>query len=95
MILFRPHNLIPEFLSIPPSSLKEVQNYIVRLTPTGEAYYTVVTKFSLRKEKNDAGITYSQVECEMVRPLNDQEFEASKMIGAQFKQAVAQPITEE
>lgn len=92
MIIFRPHALIPEFISIPPSSLKEVQNYIVRLTPTGEAYYSVVTKFKLRKEKNDGGIVYSQVELETVRPLNDAELAASKMIGAQFKQAVAQPI---
>jgi hypothetical protein len=88
MLLFREHDLIPVFMSIPPTSLKEVQSYISRLVPTGEAYYTMVTKFSLRKEKNDNGIAYSQVVCEPVRPLNDAEFAAVKALRLQWVAAV-------
>lgn len=88
MLLLREHDVIPVFLSVPPSSLKEVQAYISRLVPTGEAYYTVVTEFTLRKEKNDNGIAYSQVVCNNVRPLNDAEFEAVKALRLQWMPAV-------
>jgi len=88
MLIFRENDLAPLFMSIPPSSLKEVQGYINRLVPTGEAFWSVVTKFSLRKEKNDSGIDYSQVELEMVRPLTDEELKSMRLLRAQFTETV-------
>ena len=85
MLLFRPDDQAPVVLSVPPTSLKEVENYIRRLPISrDELYWSCVTKFALKKEKSGSGIAYSQIVCDFVRGLNDEERETMRGIRSQY-----------
>ncbi len=49
LYLLREGELFPVMLSLPPSSLKELSRYLMRLLSKGHKSYEVVTKFSLAK----------------------------------------------
>ena len=79
--LLREGNPIPVILSLPPTSLKSLRDYIgKRVLVRGLRSYQVITKITLKKEKNAAGIAYSRAVFTMVDKLSeDQMLECKKM----------------
>lgn len=73
--------VIPMLLILPPSSLAAWRNYIgKKIVVKGKRPWMVLTKVTLKKEKNENGIAYSQAvftkvadltpaECEMIKPM--------------------------
>jgi hypothetical protein len=61
LLILRPGNRLPIVLSVPPSSLKPVRNYLLRLSNKGTIFTDVTTTFGLIAEKSAGGIVYSQV----------------------------------
>ncbi len=61
LLILRPDNRLPVVLSVPPSSLKPVRNYLLRLSNKGTIFTDVTTVFGLAAEKSGSGIVYSQV----------------------------------
>ncbi len=51
----------PHRLTVPPSNLKAVDNYISMLTGQSTPYQLVKTTFKLKEEKNKDGIAYSEL----------------------------------
>lgn len=78
---FRADSMLPEMLVIPPSSLKAVREYSMRLMSAGKNIRHVVTKLGLTKAKSKGGITYSQITADYVRDLEDGERETMGKIG--------------
>ena len=64
---------MPTLISIPTGSLKPFSLYVMHLVNKGQSPTSVITKFSLKKEKNRNGITYSQVVFAMARTLTTEE----------------------
>jgi hypothetical protein len=64
-------NILPFRLSLPPSSLRAVDDYLVQLTTKGRPYPTVVTQISLTEATNKDNIAYSRPEFEMLSEIND------------------------
>ena len=74
---------IPTLLVLPPSSIAAWRNYIgKKIVVKGKRPYMVLTKVTLKKEKNEGGIAYSQavftkvadltpVECAELKPMVD------------------------
>lgn len=74
---------IPTLLVLPPSSIAAWRNYIgKKIVVKGKRPYMVLTKVTLKKEKNEDGIAYSQavftkvadltpVECAELKPMVD------------------------
>lgn len=60
VFLIMPDRLLPAVLSLPPTSLRPLKQYRMRLTSAGLKYYWVMTKVKLEKAKSKSGITYSQ-----------------------------------
>lgn len=64
-------NILPFRLSLPPSSLRSVDDYFVQLTTKGRPYPTVITQISLTEAKNKDSIAYSRPEFEMLSEINE------------------------
>lgn len=77
MFVLGTEGLLPLNLTAPPTSLKNIRKYFLRLASAGKSFNHVVTKFYLEKDKSAGGIVYSKVNASMVRELTPQEIQAS------------------
>lgn len=66
-------NILPFRLTLPPTSLKPHDAYMVDLSNRRRPYPTVVTEISLAKAKNKGGIEYGQVQMAMAGEINDRD----------------------
>jgi len=71
VFIIRDDSILPYVLSIPATSLKSFREYMVKLLGAGKRMYTVITRFTLEKDKNDSGIEYSKVVPSMLEPVSD------------------------
>lgn len=84
--LLREGDIMPILLILPPSSLKNIADYLAkRIIAKGRRSYSVVTKVTLRKKQNKDGITYSEAVFSVVRDLTPEEAEKAKKLSEQFK----------
>ena len=58
--LLQEGSVFPVLLTLPPTSRKNWEGYIQRLTDRLKLYYSVVTRVKLEKDKNAGGIQYSK-----------------------------------
>ena len=61
LFVLRGENLLPEVVSVPPTSLKNAKKYLLSLSNVGISYWSVLTELTLAETKNAGGITYSQI----------------------------------
>lgn len=66
LFLLTPHSAMPIMLQTPPTSLKALSKYMVQLIGAGCRYSDVLTRITLKKEKSDTGIVYSECEFSVV-----------------------------
>ncbi len=66
-----PGEMLPIVVVAPPTSLRPVKDYMLRLTSSGNAYWHVVTRFGLESSKNAGGIKYSQISLTMAGILDE------------------------
>jgi len=71
--VLREGEVFPLLLSLPTGSLNEFTKYIQRLLTKGRKSNMVVTRFSLRKATSTGGVTYSQAQFAIDRPLSPEE----------------------
>lgn len=81
---------IPMVISTPKMSLSPLRKYLNRLTGAGIPYYGVITKFTLKQEKNMDGIKYAEMVFSMVERLSADEINATRA----YKNILA-PLAEE
>ncbi len=84
LFLLRPESLLPMVLVVPPSSLKAIRQYMLRLASGATPYHVVVTSFTLEKTKNDTGIVFSRIVPTLKERLSPEE--ASRI--AQYREAL-------
>lgn len=79
--ILREGNPVPLLLALPPTSLSFLRNYIAKkLLFKGLRSYEVVTKITLKAEKNSSGIKYSRAAFSLVGTLSDaQKQDVQKM----------------
>jgi len=76
---------IPVMFSLPTTSLNDFSKYIMRLVGKGKKSVHVVTKFTLKKEQNAGGITYSKVVVSAERDLSEVELASILPMAEQVK----------
>lgn len=69
VFLFREGSFMPTVLKVPPTSLKALNEYAMRLLDSGLGYHQVVTRLTLERTQNPAGVKYSQIKFEYVDTL--------------------------
>lgn len=83
----------PYRLTLPPSNLRAMGDYISSLSLQGLPFQLVYTKFRLKAEQNKDGIEFSDVVLEPVGVIQDRETaEGIKKLIAQWKPAFIQTI---
>lgn len=77
IFLLRDNEVLPLMLSLPPTSLNNFKNYLLRsIVLKHIRCCDAVTKITLQKDKNAGGITYSKAVFSKVRELNAEEKES-------------------
>ena len=66
-------SILPMMVKLPPTSVKHVDTYMARLAGTLDTYTDVVTAITLKKEKNEGGVSYSEAHFAMVRRLTEDD----------------------
>lgn len=75
MLILRPDSLLPVIISAPSGSIKEITDYLKRITGAALPHWAVVTSLGLTKKKSGDGISYAAVLPEFVRELTEEELE--------------------
>lgn len=83
-------NMLPHALFLPPTSIKEMNTYMLRLASQGLKFCSVVTRLTLEKTKNDGGITYSKVKPSMIMKLTPDAAAAAWEMATKLKPAMEQ-----
>lgn len=85
--ILREGNPVPLILSLPPTSLKYMRDYISkRILLKGMRSYHAVTKITLKKEKSQGGITYSRAAFAFVGKLTPDQIVAAEAMANSIKQ---------
>lgn len=85
--ILREGNPVPLVLSLPPTSLKFMRDYISkRILLKGMRCYHAVTKITLKKEKSAGGITYSRAAFTFVDKLTPEQIAAAEAMANTIKQ---------
>lgn len=84
--ILRSGQFFPTLLVLSPASLAAWKNYVgKKIVVKGKRPYMVLTKVTLKKEKNDNGIVYSQAVFTKVEDLTPAECAEIKPIAESFK----------
>ncbi len=90
LYLLLPGSVLPLVVTVPPTSLKTVRQYLIAgLAGAGYRHYGVVTRFALREEKNARGQRYSQIVPQMMQPLTPEQAARMKGYREAFRQVLA------
>jgi hypothetical protein len=96
LLVLRPGNCLPEYVTVPPTSLNAYQGYCLKLAIAGVPTHGVLTSFGLATTKNSRGITYSEVVFNLVRRLTPEEVAVKEcyiaMFGRMLKSNTCGPI---
>ena len=85
LFFVREDNLLPEIVSLPPSSIKPARQYFMRLASKAVPCYSLITKISLEKTKNTQGIVYSRATFTSGGRLNQEQTTRIKEYAAMIK----------
>ena len=72
-------------LTVPPTSIKDIEKQLRRIIAGGASYTSVVVRFTLSKATNNAGIAYSKAGLEKVGPLPPAVAATAKELRKQIK----------
>ena len=74
--ILREDDFLPLFMNIPPTSVRAMSDFFMRLSSKGKRYDAVVLKMSLATSKNNDGPKYAGLVVNYVRDLNPDEIKA-------------------
>lgn len=89
VFLLTPDKFLPMCIILPPTSLKNAKDYMIRLMGSGSAFNHVVSRLTLLKDKNETGQEYNKVEFARVRSLSNAEKEVIRGYTAAVRPAFA------
>tara|TARA_R100000315_G_scaffold49000_1_gene23276 strand:+ start:778 stop:1527 length:750 start_codon:yes stop_codon:yes gene_type:complete len=72
LFFFREGSRLPSLLTVPATSQKALQGYILKLIDAGKRAEGCVTRLSLKKAQSQSGITYSTLDLSWVSDLDDE-----------------------
>jgi len=85
LFVLTPESSLPIVIKVPPSSLKPVQSFMLRLSGKGIPMYGLVVGLSLKKVQNSTGIDYSEIEPKAVGKLSPEETARMKAVHESLK----------
>ncbi len=95
LFMMRPEELLPLAVIVPPTSLREVRKYFLRLASRAIPYYSLVTQLTLEKTKSEQGIAYARIKAAPSTRLSDKEQAAIRSYSEDIASAFTAPIVVE
>lgn len=93
-----PDSMLPLVINVPPTSMRELDKYLIRLTSKKLPFFKAVTSLKLVKEKNSGGIEYARIAPSFVRVLEPEEAQSAfamfKSLSQVFSQVAKNAATE-
>jgi hypothetical protein len=94
LFLLRSSLLLPEVVTLPPTSVKPVKQYLLKLTAQGIPYYAVISRIGLEKSKNSQGISYSRAVLSFIRRLAPEQVQRAREYHDMLKPLVQRMVIE-
>lgn len=73
LYLLLPNSVLPLVVPVPPSSLKPIRGYFLRLASQAVPYHAVTTKLKLTRTRSGDGIDYAQIQAELGQRLTKED----------------------
>jgi hypothetical protein len=87
LFVIREGDILPILVVLPPTSLKPVEKYLMRLTSQAVPFYGVVTRLTLERTKSSIGIDFSRVVPAMVGKLDQEQLAKMKTLVVSMRSA--------
>jgi hypothetical protein len=78
--MLREDSVLPTVITAPPTSLRAMRNFNMKLSGSLVPYYGVTVQLKLEKDKNENGIEYAKIQPKAISRLNEEQFEQVKGI---------------
>lgn len=85
LYILREHNLLPEPLKLPPTSIAAAVEYFIKLSMRGLPHYGVVTLIGTERTKNAAGITYLKATFTLAHRLPSEQCQLMREYSLKFR----------
>jgi hypothetical protein len=85
LFVLREHDMLPVVVALPPTSIKPVRQYFMRLASANQPIYGVVTSLTLETTKSTGGINYSRVVPSRLASLSPEQLARVKSYVAEIK----------
>ena len=73
LFLLNEESFLPQIVVCPPTSLRPMRQFSVKLTSRAVPLSSVIVRLALTTDKNSQGITYSKISPSIVGRLNNDE----------------------
>lgn len=89
LYILREGQMFPLHVSIPTASYGEVKKRLASMVKAGVAYWKVLVKLTLVKDKNPAGLPYYQVKLDIIEQLTPEQVRMVEAYQASIKPSLA------
>ena len=88
LFMLKPGGIMPTVIVAPPTSLKAIRSYLLRLADAQKPFQSVITRLTLEQDKNADGIKYAKIIPTMVGELTPVEADRVREYGNMIRPAV-------
>jgi hypothetical protein len=92
LFMLRGTSMLPEVVSLPPTSLKAIRQFFLKLATQGIQYHHCILRIELEKAQNPQGKTYGKAVMKYVRKLGPEEIVRAEELRA-FAEGFAVRVT--
>ena len=82
LFMLRGTSMLPEVVSLPPTSLKAIRQFFLKLATQGIQYHQCILRIELEKAQNAAGKPYGKAVLNFVRKLSPDEIARAEEVRA-------------
>jgi len=82
LLLLQEDSMLPIVVNVPPTSLRELDQFLLRLTAKKLPFFKAVVALKLVKEKSSGGIDYARIAPSFVRVLDEGEAKSAQALYA-------------
>lgn len=75
LFVLRAGQVLPDVVSAPPGSLRNIKNYLLAVAKEGSPYFGVVTQLSLEAAQNTDGTKYARIKAKSLGKLDDASYQ--------------------
>jgi hypothetical protein len=90
----QPDSLLPQAIVLPPTSIKPMKKYFLRLASRSIPFYGVITRLELERATSGSGIKYSVVKPSLVETLDPEMAASVKEYGDSLRTALNSQIVD-